>query len=155
LSNFHNLQKCISRAKLKGLTHLSVLKLDKKPDCVTRKPVLTDQLYCNSFPMSKLRLCLFNVIETSNVVFLLNSGLSPFNSWWYRIRAIFSRSGIGCPLLFFAKASLKILCVNFSLQTVMRNDSADDLERLDAANLHWEMHCLLLLIPHTNMTTLC
>jgi hypothetical protein len=36
---------------------------------------------------------------------------------------------------------------------VMRNDSADDLERLDAANLHREMHYLLFLIPHTNLTT--
>jgi hypothetical protein len=36
----------------------------------------------------------------------------------------------------------------------MRNDSADDLERLDAANLHCGMHYLLLSIPHTNLKTL-
>jgi hypothetical protein len=98
----------------------------------------------NSFPMSKLRLCLSNIIEMSNVVFLLNSGLSPFNSSQYRIRAIFSRYVKGCPLPFIAKESFQILCVvHFSTQTVMRNDSSDDLERLDAANLHCEMHCLV------------
>jgi hypothetical protein len=60
----------------------------------------------------------------------------------------------GCPLAFFAKASFQILCVNFSTQTVMRNDSTDDLERLDAANVHCEMHYFLRSIPHTNLTTL-
>jgi hypothetical protein len=35
---------------------------------------------------------------------------------------------------------------------VMRNDSANDLELLDAANLHCEIHYLLLSIPHTNLT---
>jgi hypothetical protein len=43
----------------------------------------------------------------------------------------------------------QILCVNFSTQTqmtVMRNDSADDLARLDVANLYCEMH-IQLLIP--------
>jgi hypothetical protein len=34
----------------------------------------------------------------------------------------------------------------------MRNDSADDLERLDTANLHCEMHYLLLSILHTTLT---
>jgi hypothetical protein len=81
--------------------------------------------------MSKLRLCLSNVMEIFKAVFLPNSDLSPFS----------------------AKASFQILCV-FSLETVMRNDSADNLERLEAANLHCEMHYLLLSIPHTNMTTL-
>jgi hypothetical protein len=61
----------------------------------------------------------------------------------------------GCPLPFFAKGFFQILRVNFSTQTtVMRNDSADDLERLDAANLHCGMHYLLLSIPHTNLKTL-
>jgi hypothetical protein len=73
--------------------------------------------------MSKLRLCLSNVMEISKAVFLPNSDLSPFS----------------------AKASFQILWVNFSLQTVMRNDSADNLERLEAANLHCEMHYLLLI----------
>jgi hypothetical protein len=71
----------------------------------------------------------------SNAVFLLNSGLSPFNSSQYRIRAIYSRSVRGYPLPLFTMASFQIMCVNFSTQTVMRNDSADDLERLDADNL--------------------
>jgi hypothetical protein len=44
-----------------------VSKLHKKPDRVTLKLVLTDQLY-NGFPTSKLRLCLSNVIEMSNVI---------------------------------------------------------------------------------------
>jgi hypothetical protein len=81
---------------------VSVKTLLKKPDCYPK----TDQMY-NSFPMSKLRLCLSNIIEMSNVVFLLNSGLSPFNPSQYRIRVIY-------PLSFVAKASFQILCVNFS-----------------------------------------
>jgi hypothetical protein len=46
------------------------------------------------------------------------------------------------------------LCVNFLTQTgyAQCNDSVDDLERLDAANLHREMHYLLLSIPHSNLT---
>jgi hypothetical protein len=63
--------------------------------------------------------CLSNIIEMSNVVFLLSSGLSRFNSSLYRIKAIFSRSVRGCPLSFFEKASFQILLVNFSTQTVM------------------------------------
>jgi hypothetical protein len=44
------------------------------------------------------------------------------------------------------KAPFQILCVNFSTQmTVMRNDSADDLARLDVANLYCEMHFQLLI----------
>jgi hypothetical protein len=41
------------------------------------------------------------------------------------------------------KAPFQILCVHFSTQTqmtVMRNDSAHDLARLDVANLYCEMH---------------
>jgi hypothetical protein len=34
----------------------------------------------------------------------------------------------------------------------MRNDSANALELLDAANLHCEIHYLLLSILHTNLT---
>jgi hypothetical protein len=89
------------------------------------------------------------------LVFLLNSDLSPFNASQYRVKTIFLRSVGGCPLFFLAKTFFQIFCVNFSTQTtVMRNDSADDLKRLDAANLHSEMHCLLLSIAHTNLTTL-
>jgi hypothetical protein len=41
------------------------------------------------------------------------------------------------------KAPFQILCVNFS--TVMRNDRADDLARLDVANLYCEIHFQLLI----------
>jgi hypothetical protein len=65
----------------------------------------------------------------SQIAFLVNSGLSPFNS-----------SGQFFHSLRTTKVPfLQILCVNFSMQTkmtVMRNDSADDLARLDVANLH-------------------
>jgi hypothetical protein len=75
------------------------------------------------------------------IAFLLNSGLSPFNSSQYRIRAIFSLS-------VHYEGTFSILCVNFSMQTqmtVMRNDSADDLARLGVANLYCEMHFQLLI----------
>jgi hypothetical protein len=105
--------------------------------------------------MSKLRLCLSNVTEMFNVVFLLNPGLSPSNPTLHSTESgPFFHALRDCPPPFFTKAIFQILCVNFSMQTVMRNDSADDLERLDAANLHCEMHYLLFSIPHTNLTTL-
>jgi hypothetical protein len=74
----------------------------------------------------------------SQIAFLLNSGLSPFNS-----------SGPFFHSLRTTKAPfLQILCVNFSTQTqmtVMRNDSADALARLDVTNLYCEMHFQLLI----------
>jgi hypothetical protein len=77
----------------------------------------------------------------SQIAFLLNSGLSLST-----LRS--TESGPFFHSLWTTKAPFQILCVNFSTQTqmtVMRNDSADDLARLDVANLYCEMHFQLLI----------
>jgi hypothetical protein len=77
----------------------------------------------------------------SQIAFLLNLGLSPFNSSR-------TESGLFFHSLYTTKAPFQIFCVNFSTQTQMtvtRNDSVDDLARLDVANLYCEKHFQLLI----------
>jgi hypothetical protein len=77
----------------------------------------------------------------SQFAFLLNSGLLRFNSSSTESRPFFQS-------LCTTKAPFQILCVNFSTQTqmtVMRNDSADDLARLNVANLYCANHFRLLI----------
>jgi hypothetical protein len=71
----------------------------------------------------------------SQIAFLLNSGVVTF-----QLFAV-PNQGYFFTLCALRRHLFKFLCVNFSTQmTVMRNDSADDLARLDVANLYCEMH---------------
>jgi hypothetical protein len=64
----------------------------------------------------------------SQIAFLINSGSQ------YQIRVIFSRSvGCGCPPPLLSEAFSNFVQTQM---TVMPNDSTDDPERLDVANLH-------------------
>jgi hypothetical protein len=76
---------------------------------------------------------------SSQIAFLLNSGL-------YLSTLRSTESGLFFHSLCTTKAPFQILCVNFSTQmTIMRNDSVDDLARLDVANLYCEKHFQLLI----------